>query len=174
MAKASIPLTQKRLKHLLDYNPETGVFTWRDCPDRSPRVNNRVRGTIAGNVEPGRYVRICVDYVQYYAHRLAWFYVHGVWPKIDTDHENLKKSDNRLVNLREATKSQNLMNRKRRADNTSGFKGVSWDHTGENWAARIHRDHKTIYLGGFATKEEAHAAYCRAAEEFHRDYARPE
>lgn len=147
---------------------------WKYRADRPKKWNSKFAGKQAGSIEEGRYVRITIDYIQYYGHRLAWFYVKGEWPEIDTDHENLIKHDNRWDNLRNATKSQNVMNRKRRADNTSGFKGVSKAADRQKWEARIHIKSKKIHLGVFDTKAEAHAAYCAASEKHFGEFARIE
>jgi len=144
------------LRGLLDYNTETGVFRWR--------INRRrlVAGSVAGSPVNG-YVRVFLDR-QYYAHRLAWLWVHGVWPRHNIDHIDGDGLNNRLTNLREATQSQNNANaRKRRAAQTT-LKGVSlW--RGRQYRAYIKTDGKSVYLGTFATEQEAHDAYCKAARQ---------
>ena len=163
---AEAPLTQARLKELLHYGPETGVFTWR--------VNRR-GGMKAGNRagSPGgigyRYVTVAGR--SYPEHRLAFFYMTGEFPPEDTDHINGKRSDNRWSNLRAATRSQNLGNMDVGPRNTSGYKGVSLMRRDGLWRATIRMRGKVKNLGHFDTPEEAHAAYCHAAERVHGEFA---
>ena len=135
-------LTQERLKHLLDYDPETGVFT------RRVRTSNRIMvGQIAGTVHSKGYLCIDIDGRKYFAHRLAWLYVHGRWPKQQIDHINGNRSDNRLCNLREASHAENQHNRRRKnKNNTSGVPGVFWNTNRRKWEARICVDGKMIRL----------------------------
>ena len=114
-------ITQDELKDLLHYNKETGDFTWIK-PDTEAKIG------VAGCYCNG-YVVISIDGEAYYAHRLAWFYVYGVWPQIQIDHVNHIKDDNRLINLREATILDNQRNASKRKDNLSGVTGVSWRKT---------------------------------------------
>ena len=107
-------LTQVELKELLHYAPDTGGFLWRK--GRS----NVVAGTRAGTPDKDGYVIIRIDKRHYRAHRLAWFYVIGVWPRAIIDHINRNPFDNRFCNLREATHSQNQHNRSMQANNTTG------------------------------------------------------
>jgi hypothetical protein len=160
-------LTAERLRELLAYNAETGVFINRVNRGTTGKAGCRVgardgRGYIAMNIEGRLYV----------AHRLAWLYVTGEWPSDQIDHINGLRDDNRFANLREATNAKNRLNSKRRADNASGFKGVSWERRRSVWIANIQKGNRRFYLGQFATPEEAHAAYCLAAEKHHGDFAR--
>lgn len=159
-------ITAEEARQFLDYNPETGVFTWRVGRSGTARV-----GSIAGRVDSGGYIQIAIYGRRYQAHRLAWLIIHGVWPEKHIDHINGKPRDNRLCNLRLATQSENLCNTKRRSDNTSGLKGVSWHNASKKWRARIAIYRQTKVLGYFATPEEAHAAYCNAARELHGEFA---
>ena len=153
-------LTAERLRALLHYDPETGVFTWR--PGR-PRVAD---GATAGTVDGGGYIRIRIDGRKYAAHRLALLYVNGRWPPADTDHVNGDRTDNRTANLREATTSENMQNvRLARAGNLSGFLGVT--KAGRRWTSEIRVHGRRIYLGCFATPEQAHAAYVEAKRIHH-------
>jgi hypothetical protein len=161
-------LTAERLRELLHYDPETGVFTWVARPRSGPsRVGQR-----AGGAERDGYVRLKVDGGRYSAHRLAWLYVTGAWPVAEVDHINGVRGDNRFSNLREATIWQNKANQKRHSDNAAGFKGVVWSAYG--WKAQIARGGRQIYLGLFKTPEEAHAAYIGAAQVIDGEFARTE
>jgi len=116
-------LTAERLREVLRYEPETGVFVWRVRAARRIHV-----GAVAGNISPSSGYRfIGVDCRLYGAHRLAWLYMTGEWPKHQVDHVNMDCADNRWANLRDATCSQNTANSCVRINNKSGFKGVSWD-----------------------------------------------
>jgi hypothetical protein len=150
------------------YDPETGVFT------RKTTVSKHKAGTVCGSRQHHNYLRISIDKRPYWAHRLAWFYVHAEWPKKDIDHINGDGGDNRIANLREATMSQNLMNTKTRTDNTSGFKGVSKDNRRGRWEAYVHKDGKKKSLGSYKTKEEAARAYVAAATAMHGEFVRHE
>jgi len=162
-------LTQERLKQLLRYDPETGLFYWLE--DRGGRKAGDVAGCTKRN-----YTGISVDDKIYRAHLLAWFYMTGRWPDSFLDHKDLNKHNNAWGNLREATKSQNMANVGVIKSNKSGLKGVSRYRAGESygkpWQAGIQKDGKRKHLGHFATKEEAHAAYCVAAEKMFGEYAR--
>ena len=84
--------------------------------------------------------------------------MHGVEPELEMDHINGNPTDNRLCNLRLATRAQNLVNTKARK-NSSGIKGVSWYAAGKKWRAQIKVNGKTHYLGAYSSKEEAAEKY---------------
>lgn len=160
-------LTHDRLKRVLHYERETGVFTWL--------VQLGWRGPVgaeAGTRHSRGYTHIMIDQKLYLAHRLAWFYVTGGWPADKIDHIDGNRLNNRFANLREANASQNNQNRKKLASGTSPLKGVSWHIRNRMWKSRIKRDGKQIRLGLYRTEEEAHAAYCLAAKEMFGEYAR--
>jgi len=160
-------LTQARLKELLTYDPESGVLHWRVFRNCNARA-----GQIAGYVNPDGYRRVNIDRHLYVAHRLAWLYVHGTFPPEDTDHVNRDRGDNRIVNLRLASRSQNLFNRTKQRDNTSGFKGVTWAADRGRWQAQCKRGGKNHFLGYFDDAAVAHAAYVAAAARLHGEFAR--
>jgi hypothetical protein len=113
-----------------------------------------------------------IDGEKYYAHRLAWFYAYGRWPKEKLDHRDGPRDANKLDNLREANDLQNARNSRIGRNNTSGLKGVSLFKRDGTWRAQITVDSKNIHLGYFETAVEAHAAYRYAAERYHGDFAR--
>lgn len=160
-------LTQDRLKELLHYDPETGVFTRRIA--RSGARGGI--GAVAGSTHYDGYKRISIDGKLYQSHRLAWLYTHGTWPADMVDHINGVAGDNRLTNLREATQIQNMANVGKPSNNTSGYKGVSWHKRDKKWRAQINHQDKQKHLGHFTTPEEAHAAYCAAASALYGDFA---
>ena len=155
-------LTMERLHELLKYDPATGVFTWRKF-----RSNHAKAGAVAGYTEEAEYCHIRIDGVLYKAHRLAWLYVYGAWPNFDIDHINQNKADNRIKNLREVNRSQNMQNVSISKGNKSGLRGVSWAKHANKWRACIHVNYKSIHLGYFKTAESAYAAYVDAARAHH-------
>jgi hypothetical protein len=164
IASARGNLTAERLRALLSYDPDTGIFTW---------IKSR-RGHRAGRVAGSRmligYRAIGIDGVKYYAHRLAVLHQTGRWHEAQVDHINGDRVDNRWCNLRGATNSQNAANTPPRSNNTLGLKGVS--RNGKGWRARIVQSGREIHLGTFASPEEASAAYAGAAAELHGGFAR--
>jgi hypothetical protein len=172
-------ITQEYLKSILDYNPDTGIFVWRERPveDFKSEIiwkawNTRFSGKQAGYLNNEGYIKIGIKYTQYGAHVLAYIYMTGNQPKKYIDHDNGNGSDNRWVNLRPATESQNIANSKIRKDNKCGFKGISFDKKRNKYLARIVVNGKSINLGRFNTPEEAHKTYCEAAEKYYGEFAR--
>lgn len=156
-------ITQERLKELLHYDPDTGVFT------RRVATNNRAKvGGVAGNTNTCGYVQVGVDHTRHYAHRLAFLYMTGELPPDVVDHINGVKDDNRWCNLRLATQGENMQNlRGPRSDSTSYLLGVSWHKRRKKWAAEIYVNKVKRNLGYFQDKHEAHAAYLKAKAELH-------
>ena len=153
-------LTATRLREVLHYDENTGVFVRRT--KNQPKI-----GTIPKNPNHA-YLNIGIDYKVYKAHRLAWLYVHGEWPKHQIDHINGDKLDNRIANLRVATTSQNKQNmRKARSDSKSGLIGASWHTKSNKWRAAIQIDGKKKHLGYFDTPEEAHQVFMEHKREHH-------
>ena len=149
-------ITANRLRELLDYDPETGVFTWR-----VKRTGGTNAGMRAGSLNNHGHLQIKVDGVVMAAHRLAWLHSYGHWPAGDLDHKNRDRADNHLANLRPATKKENGQNRKLDKRSTTGVTGVTRLHNGRLRAKIVHCQ-KTIMLGTFATIEEARAARLNA------------
>ena len=149
-----------RLREVLDYAPESGVFTWK--VSRS----NVVAGTVAGNLHKNRYLYISIDRKRYRAHRLAWLYVHGKWPEGVIDHIDRVPSNNAIANLRDTTHQQNSQNMSVFKNNTSGIPGVHWNRIAKKWHAQIKHKRKCIYLGCFADFGLAVSARLNAEREF--------
>lgn len=159
-------LSAERLRALLDYNPETGIFTWKTCRGGgSPEV-----GEIAGTKGDQGYQCILIRPYRYKAHRLAWLYVHGKWPAGQIDHKDGVPDHNWIANLRLATISQNCSNRIVSA--SSGLKGAYYHKHSRIWYSSIGKNGKQIHLGTYDTAEEAHAAYVKAANKLFGEFAR--
>lgn len=154
-------MNQDRLKEMLIYDPTTGVFRWRVRP------NGRICvGDEAGNVHVKGYRYIQLDRRLYFAHRLAWLYMTGEWPKGQVDHKNARRDDNRWKNLRDVTREVNAQNRRTASvKNSAGLLGVS-KHYGK-FQATIFVGGKNRHLGTFVTAETAHAAYVGAKRRLH-------
>ena len=149
-------ITASRLRELLNYDPETGIFT------RLTKWGSKGIGDIPGTKSPQGYWYIGLDNRPYPAHRLAWLYMNGEWPQGDIDHINRNRLDNRIVNLRHTTRSTNLHNSSARG--SSGVKGVSLISPSRQrkskklWQARIQVNNQEYDLGSYYTLEEAAAA----------------
>lgn len=155
-------LSAEYLRKVLFYDPDTGIFTW--YPKRF-----RPNGGIAGHVQANGYVTIRIDDRPYYAHRLAWLYVHREWPLNLIDHKDRNPSNNRIENLRDATQSQNMANALKQSNNRSGARGVCFDASRQLWLAYISKRH----IGRFATFEEALHARAEAEKHIHPEFRRP-
>lgn len=156
-------LTVERLREVLSYDENSGLFHWKKHPDR-PRIKE---GKIAGFLrKTDGYILIRIDYANYYAHRLAWFYVHGEWPPAEIDHRFGNRADNRISELRPATTSTNQQNlRKATARSKTGYLGVI--PSNGKFCARIGLENKSHYLGTFQSAELAHKAYIEAKRRLH-------
>lgn len=164
-------ITRERLRERLMYYPLTGSWIW--LPYSAPGWSHSLEGTEAGKITSKGYVQICVDNELYVGHVLAWFWMTGKWPDNQVDHEDTIKTNNRWSNLRLATNGQNRANSKSSA--SSGLKGAYPNHKPGKpvrWASVIRVNKKQIYLGTFDTKEQAHAAYAKAAIKYHGEFAR--
>ena len=131
--------SHNQVRETFNYDPATGHFYWRVTLS-----NRALAGSLAGTKQVNGYIYIRFDGKMILAHRLAWFYIHGVWPKDLIDHINGNRADNRLQNLREASLSQNAANGKVRSTNSSGIAGVSWDKSKNGWVASITVDGRQI------------------------------
>lgn len=155
-------LKPERLRFLFDYDPDTGALVWRSC-GRASQV-----GKSAGAPDSKGRLRVEIDGRTYAAHHICFAIVNGRWPLGQLDHVNQVKTDNRIVNLREATNQQNSFNRRSK---NKLYKGVIF-HRGK-FIARISRDGITRHLGCFDSEESASQAYQQAATTLHGDFACP-
>jgi hypothetical protein len=170
-------ITQAELKTLVDYDQQTGHFTWKPKAPTNRHAkawNTKWSGKRAGWIWRNSYVYIDFGGDRYQAHRLAWLYVYGSFPPhpLEIDHINTNGMDNRISNLRVATRQQQLCNTKRRRDNKSGHKGVFYSERHKKWLVSIRIDGKSHFIGLFKTTEEAVEARQNAARERHGKFAR--
>jgi hypothetical protein len=163
-----LPSFEEADQHLR-YDPETGLLWWKK-KRRGANVSSPV-GSLAQN----GYLRTKFNYTAYSVHRLAWLLATKQDPgEMQIDHINGIKHDNRLANLRLATGSQNCQNGKKPKNNSSGYKGVSWNRRDKCWQAHICVNSKIVRLGAFATAFEGHLAYKKAAQQLHGEFTRQE
>lgn len=160
------PLTQARLKQLFFYDKATGIFT------RLLSQGGQLIGEISNRPCKDGYVRISIDNQLYLAHRLAFLYVEGRWPPHHIDHKNLDRSFNAWDNLRPASWSQN--NHHMMVKNSTGFRGVVYLPAAQKFRAKIRCNGRHIHLGVFDSPEDAHAAYCAAAQQHFGEFATTE
>lgn len=184
MAAKALP-SPEVLRQLLHYEPETGKLFWKERglewfadgvhgkEHNAAKWNAKHVGKEALTTQlPKGYLYGGVLGEKCLAHRVALAISYGMWPTDDVDHVNMDRSDNRLDNLRVSSRAENMWNRTAQTNNTSGFKGVTWDKRKAKWLAQISVEGRHIFLGYFASPAEAHTAYSAAAKRLHGDFAR--
>jgi hypothetical protein len=150
-------ITQEELKQLLDYDPTTGIFT------RKVSKGGQKVGSVAGCLDKAKgHLQICINMIQYQAHRLAWLYMTGNWPKQQIDHINGSRSDNRIENLRDVSNRDNQSNR--HTHRNGRLVGASWNKQNKKWKANIVINRHKHFLGYFPTEQAAHEAYLTAKQ----------
>lgn len=163
-------LTQDYLKSILHYNPDTGIFTWAVSNNQKIKV-----GDIAGTHESSGYIRIRINGKGYRAHRLAWLYMKGVWPKEQIDHDDRVKHNNSWNNLNQATNQENQKNKNKQKNNTTGVTGVFWHTRDKKWTACININGRLKQL--IASKDKFEAICTRKSAEnkhgYHEYHGRP-
>lgn len=160
-----LDLSQETLKEFLDYSPETGIFIWKKRSALATKI-----GTVAGNLNALGYIRIRFLRHGWMAHRLAWLFVHGEMPLDQIDHIDCDKSNNKIGNLRQASTSENLRNRKKSPRNTSGFKGVTWHKLNNKWLVACRVNGVKVHLGYYKDPEEASKVYLAFAKKCHGEF----
>ena len=155
-------LTAQRVRELLHYDPETGVFT-----GLKKKTGRPGKSGMFGSIDPGGYHRVSIDCKKYWAHRVAFLYMTGEWPKNDVDHIDGNPANNRWANLRDVSTATNVQNVKRASkNNKSGFLGVEATKDG-TFYARIMSNRVRVNLGHYSTPEAAHEAYLNAKRRLH-------
>lgn len=147
------------VRERFSYDPNTGDLTWA-------KARRDYLGRVAGYQEDDGYIRVTIGNDRYHAHRLIWAIVHDEYPE-EIDHRNGVRSDNRIKNLRACTRSENHQNRGDSSNNTTGFRGVTYDKANSRFLARIGHNYKQYHLGSFIKPEDAAAAYKRAKKQLH-------
>jgi hypothetical protein len=159
-------ITQAKLKEILHYDTDTGVFTWKLRPvinSYDVRRNTRYAGKTAGCLSHvSGYILIGINGKVYRAHRLAWLVTNGRWPYDQLDHKNQIRTDNRISNLREVSNQENMKNSSLRTDNTSGTVGVAVCKKPGKWTAYIYAEGRKINLISNASHKDAVEARKRA------------
>jgi hypothetical protein len=157
-------ITHEEITRLLDYDPESGIFTWKTSG------GSRKIGRIAGSLHKSGKWQLMLNKKNYWAHRLAWFYVYKKWPTNVIDHINGDGIDNSINNLRDCTETQNQYNRKLNKNSKTGYKGVTI--SGNKFIAKISVGDREKWLGTFDTAEEASETYKSFAKQLHGEYFR--
>lgn len=169
----SANITQDYLRSILDYSPDTGIFVWKERTNVpcywNPKHAGKIAGSIPTKISPA--INIKIDKKLYYAHQLAWLYMFGEFVK-DLDHKNNIKHDNRISNLRKATRSQQVANTRKRSDNKSGLKGVQWHKAGKKWQARVRVNGIDVFREMYDCPAAAWIAYQIASSKIQGEYAR--
>lgn len=162
-------ITQEELKKLLHYDEKTGIFTW--AHKRASWLNI---GDVAGHLNITGYITIRANYKSYLAHRLAWLYVYGKFPEKFIDHINNNRSDNRIKNLREATKEENSRNTLKSKKNTSGAKSVFWKKHAKKWQVQMKINGIQKHFGYFDNLEFAELVAQEVRAKYYGQFARDE
>jgi hypothetical protein len=173
-------LSQIYLQECFDYLPVEGILRWRKRPlqhfeneHRRNNWNSRWVGKEAGAVHKASGYRVVsIGGWMYKVHMLIWVHYYGFWPEADVDHWDLVRTNNRISNFREASRSNNLANRRKQANNKSGHKGVCWSKAARKWLAQIKIRGVYQYLGTYEDLEEAASVYEKAARNAFGGFAR--
>lgn len=158
----------ERAKALFLFDKEKGVLLWKEP------TSNRVRkGDMAGRINNAGHLGVGIDGKRYQVHRLVWCMHNGPIPDgFEIDHVDEDKTNNRLGNLRLASRSQNMSNVSSHAHNTSGVKGISFNRAAGKWEAYVHFNYKKYNLGLFENKENAEKEVRIKRDELHKEFAK--
>ncbi len=163
-----LTVSPDRLHELFEYEPETGLLRWKEAAGRYGRIP---AGSVAGTLNGEGYRYVVIDGVHYRASRVIWAWMTGEWPEHQVDHEDRNPGNDRWINLRPATGTQNKANNGIYRNNTSGYPGVYYDKERGHWRSKGVVDGKRRWLGRFATAEEAYAAYCANKQATYGEFA---
>ncbi len=179
MKKYKQPFQIELLREFLEYSHETGELIWKN---RRISAFSTVKSSRTWNTRFSEKAALTTLQNSGYrggsfcgktllAHRICWAIYYGKWPNKEIDHINRDKTDNRISNLRMATRSQNAINKQKPENNSSGFKGVVWCKKDKKWTSKIGKDGKSVGLGRFNDKTVAARAYDTAAHKLYGEYA---
>ena len=149
-------ISYSEIRSYFDYDPNSGELSRK--------------GKVCGWLQQNGYIYVSIHGVEYRANRVIWFWMTGQWPTNDVDHENNKRSDNRWVNLRDATRSQNLINQGTKFNNKSGYKGVT--SRGNSHIVRLRINGIPVCFGSYPTALEAAKSYDQEAIKHHGQFAK--
>ena len=156
----------ENVKDYLNYNPDTGEFTWIKSPAKIIKVGQK-----AGSIDKFGYLRIKFKGKKIAAHRLAWYFVYGELPEKELDHINRIKTDNKISNLRLCTRAENITNTSKRKNCSSEHKGVCWHKRVGKWGASVRVNTILIHIGYYNTEIEAAEAYNEKVLQHYGDFA---
>lgn len=162
----NILMTIKTLSEYLDYDATTGQLFWKHVPGK----RGELIGQQAGSIQKNGYRLICFQNKKYQAHKVVWYFEHGVYPD-QLDHKDIDRDNNHISNLRLCTRQQNNGNQKLACHNTTGFKGIRKGYK-DHYTASISQHGKAVHLGTFDTPEKAAQAYDEAALSFFGSFAK--
>lgn len=157
-------ISHSRLKELFDYSPDGG-FIRKVVLNRRSKVGEYVYGFS----DRLGYKYASVDSKTYPMHRLIWAW-HG-HEESELDHVNRIRSDNRIENLRPASRCQNMWNKGKQSNNTSGVKGVCWKKDKDAWSVRLGVEGRRLHIGYFKEIELAELVAIEARAKYHGSFA---
>ncbi len=162
-------LSFDELRSILNYDPETGLWSWRN----PKAINKAPIAQSAGTISVHGYRIITYRGRKYRSARLAWLYMTGNWPSEEIDHENRDTTDDRWINLREASRSQNALNRDVQGNNSSGLRGIHFDCERGKWFVQVKVKGINHFIGRYDEVDEAVVARNAAVAELHGAFAQP-
>lgn len=152
------------LRKLFEYNEQTGILYW------SVNKGRATKGDIAGTNHNKGYLSVQIDKTAYLLHRVIWCIYYGQWPSKFIDHIDLNKKNNKINNLRLATRANNCQNHARRIDSNSSIKGVTWHVRLNKWQARVQIDNKRVHLGYFHNLMDAEKRITDVRSNLHKEF----
>lgn len=157
-------ITQELLHSLFEY--KNGELFWKINSSKRTKI-----GTKAGCLRKHGYSLVCIKNKRYYIHRIIFMMFNGYMPEF-VDHIDNSPLNNKIENLRSATKSENQHNRGIKNCNTSGYKNVTWNKKLKKWQVAIKVNKKDIYIGVFKDLELADLIAQEARNKYHKNFAR--
>jgi hypothetical protein len=157
---------EQSLREYFRYDDTTGRFYW---------IKNKHRataGSLAGTLSNEGYLMLTLSRKKYSAHRVAWLFANGHWPKQHIDHINGIRSDNRICNLRDVSNKENLHNIRGpySSNKTSKYLGVHFCKTSKKWVSQIHANGKKTKIGQYDCEELAHESYIAEKRRVHHGF----